>query len=544
MTLGGYDQSLFNPNSVNFQFGPDEEEYLSVGLQSVSFTGSDGKSTTLLSDAITVNIDSTISAFWLPNDTCNAIASAYGLQFNSLNQLYTLNSSQHDLNLKNNPQLSIQLGNTVANGPSVAIHLPYDALWTNYSDPNHPQADAQLIFSLRLASSSSQFTLGRALLQEAVLTVDFERKNFSIAQVLPTSGTQSQIVSIISPSDESSSGGGGTSTTNPSSPSSTAVTTVSTSSSSSSSFPTGAIAGIVIAVVAIVAGVLAFLWFRRRKDHGSAEVAPAKLPPELGDAKTASGGHYVTIQESKSNPPAYVEVNELDSPKLLGTTVDAFQPPTNAAIPRDSSKFHELPTQDAIGSELHSRSVSTTSSNAPQTGFSPLVELSDRGRLSSPTATSHAEGAWGGSHMEASSPESAYSINVVRPAGRAHLVSHGKQPRSPRHGSPQSSVDHNGMSATIGSFDESRGLGIFPPHNEIQRKHSQRSSRNSQTTLVGGLSGRASPDAGIGTNGSMTTSAFHSPELMPIQHPSAHVTMFPGSQTEVTTPSEIDEGPR
>ena len=562
LTLGGFDQSRFEPNDVNFDFGPDEINYLAAGLQSISFTGADGKSSTLLSDAVPVYIDSTISAMWLPNNTCNAIAQAFGLEFDSLHQMYTINDTQHAANMKNNPQLSLQLGNNVANGPSVSINMPYAALTMNFTNPNVPEAEVLSIFPLRPATSANQYTLGRAFLQEAVLTVDFERKNFSIAQAIPvTSTTQPQIINIVSLSDEGLHGGGSTAPS-PSNPTSTAVTVVSTSSSS---FPTGAIAGIVIAVIAVIASALAFLCFRRRrrgnkaKKHGNVEMGPAQLPPELAVAdEKRAGGDYFSIAP-KTAPPYSTTVheaeivNELDSPRL-GTMVDPSQQPAITTVPRDSIKYHELPGKDPA-SELHSRSVSITSADAAPLGFnrmntaassaknSPLVELSPNlDRLSSPTAASNAEGAWHGSHIEPSSPASAMSVPMT-PAGRAHIVSHSKPSRGPNHGSPQGSIDNLGMSATISSF-VTAGLGLSP-QDEIQRKTSQRSS---QSTLVGGLSGRASPE--VGGNQTMSASAFNSPTMMPLQRPPAYgqvpgaTTVFPEGQSEVQTPSDMEEGSR
>ena len=574
MVLGGFDASRVKPNGVSFDFGPDQSEYLNVGIQGMSFTGPDGKTSSLLSDPITANIDSTVSAFWLPNDTCTAIANSYGLTFDSLHQLYTINSTQHDLNLKNNPQASFQLGNTVAGGPSVSINLPYAAFDMNFTNPNSAQAQPLKIFPLKQATGANQYTLGRAFLQEAVLTVDFERSNFSLAQAISVpAGTAAQIVNIISPTDTSSSNGGGTSTSSPSNPSSTGVTPVvpSSSSSSSPSFPTGAIAGIVIAVIAIIAAVFGFLWFRRRKakKHPSApavlttdsqmEAAQAKRPlvPELAE-KSPGYDHY-THPDAKPAPAYNVSESEIhpaeiDSPQLEGTT---FPPIVQHITP---GTLQELPAgKDPIGSELHSRSASIGSAAAlsalPPAGFaytslsrgSPSQSRAespsaDANRFSSPTAASGAEGNWAGSYMAPSSPESAKSVNIRAVRG-AHIVN-SVSPRSPQHTSRQGSVDNTGMSATIGSTGV-HGLGVFSGHDELQRKNSQRSS---QSTLVGGPSGRVSPEAGVGTNTYTNLSAFASPELIPIQRPSVgrqdsapdHPFLVDDSPVE-HSPSDVDE---
>ena len=528
LVLGGYDASRFQPSEVSFDFGPDEAEYLNIGLQAITFTGSDGKSSSLLSTPIAANIDSTVSSFWLPNDTCNALMDAYGLQFDGLHQLYTINGSQHSLNVKNNPQALFKLSNNLAvGGASVSINFPYAAFDMNFTNPNSASAEEMQIFPLKQASSADQYTLGRAFLQEAVLVVDFERQNFSISQAMnvPTN-TAAQIINIISPSDVGTSGGGGTTSPAPS-PSSSGVTPVAASTPSSSSFPTGAIAGIVIAVVAIAAAILAFFCIRRRrsKKRGSPAVLDNEqgmavkrpLVPEL--AVKSPEESYFSHPDSKAAPAYHVsetEVPEIDSPQMRGLPF--------APLPHTDhiATVSELPANRDPAAELHSRSVSITSNSPPPGGFtytsvsrgSPIAEdsLLDS-RLSSPTAASTAEGAWNTSNFEPSSPESARSVPISRVRGKAHIVN----PRSPTHGSPGGSIDNTGMSATIGSTGV-HGLGLNAlPFEELQRKSSQRSS---QSTLVnGGISGRVSPEVGVGTS-QTNPSAFASPELIPIQRPS------------------------
>lgn len=553
MTFGGFDSSRFKPNGISFDFSSDPIKYLNLGLQSISFTGADGRTTNLLSDAITTYIDSTISAFWLPNDTCTAFANAYGLQFNALDQLYIINATQHALNTKNNPQVSFQLGNTVAGGSSISINFPYNAFNMTFNNPTNANAPSLQIFPLRQALTANDYTLGRAFLQEAVLTVDFERQNFSLAQALPISqATQSQIINIISPSDETSSGPGGTSTSSPSNPSSTAVTSI--AAPSSSSISTGAIAAIVIAVVAIIAAALGFWRWKRKqqrklKRHGDATMAPEKpLIPELATIKSPMTD-YFPIQSSKSGPHITVsasEIGELESPRLRGITLDQPQHGAASAI---RSNPAELPAGgDPAASELESCATSIYSGSPPQLS-SPFADLSpDISRLSSPTAASAAEGTWGTSHMEAASPGSVRSVAINAIRGEARIVSHNKKSRSPKHGSPHGSSDNWGPIMAIGST----GLPVsgLSQGDEIQRTNSrQRSNRDSQTTLVGGgLSGRTSPEGGIGTNSSFSLSALSSPRLNTFQRSAARFGdngaegAFLEDRSDVQTPSDLGEG--
>ena len=417
----------------------------------------------------------------------------------------------------------------------------------NFTNPDVASAEQLQIFPIKQASGSNQYTLGRAFLQEAVLVVDFERQNFSISQAInvPTN-TAAQIINIISPDDVTSSGGG-TSTSPAPSPSSTGVTPVETSASSSS-FPTGAIAGIVIAVIAIAAAVLAFFCIRRRRskkrapavlDHNEGGMAVKRpLVPELGETRSPEDS-YFPHSDSKATPAYHVSesevpASEMDSPQMRGLPF--------AAMPQHIdhiTNVSELPANKDPAAELHSGPVSPTSNSPPPGGFtwasasrgSPIAEES------SPTATSAAEGAWGTSYMEPSSPESARSVPIKLVKGKAHIVS--GSARSPTHGSPSGSVDNTGMSATIGSTSVP-GFGAYT----LDEVHGKPSQRSSQSTLVGGASGRVSPETGVGTN-LTNPSAFASPELIPIQRPSMqrHDSGPDTVLLDMESPSEI-EGPR
>ena len=73
----------------------------------------------------------------------------------------------HDANIKNNASVTFQLANFVTGGNYVNITLPYSSfdlnLTTNYPDILNTTA----YFPLRQAQDPSQYTIGRAFLQEA-----------------------------------------------------------------------------------------------------------------------------------------------------------------------------------------------------------------------------------------------------------------------------------------------------------------------------------------------------------------------------------------
>jgi hypothetical protein len=95
-----------------------------------------------------------------------------------------------------NPTFTFKLGNTAFDdGNGTNIELPYAAFdlqvgWPTYSTN-------QNYFPIRRSANDTQHVLGRALLQEAYIIVDFERSNFSIAAAdFPDASVQSRIVPI------------------------------------------------------------------------------------------------------------------------------------------------------------------------------------------------------------------------------------------------------------------------------------------------------------------------------------------------------------
>jgi hypothetical protein len=183
-------------------------------------------------------IDSSVPHLWLPQAVCDLMATALGLSYDPQSDLYLVNDTIHTQLVSKNPTFTFKLGNTqYDNGNSTNIVLPYAAFdlkvgWPVYSsDQNY--------FPIRRANSTAQYTLGRALLQEAYLVVDFERQNFTVGQaIFPDPAPSSRIVTISSPS---------------------------TTHKSSSSISTGAIAGIAVGAAVIVLGLVALFFFLTRK---------------------------------------------------------------------------------------------------------------------------------------------------------------------------------------------------------------------------------------------------------------------------------------
>lgn len=136
---------------------------LVVVLQSISYSGSD--SATLLSDPIDIFIDSTDPNFWLPDSVCDAFEEAFGLTMDETSGLYLINDTQHTNLVNSDAEVTFRLSDVTTGGDSVRIVLPYDAFDLT---AEYPLVDnTSYYFPLKRAANETQYTLGRAFLQEA-----------------------------------------------------------------------------------------------------------------------------------------------------------------------------------------------------------------------------------------------------------------------------------------------------------------------------------------------------------------------------------------
>ncbi|KAI4161371.1 MAG: hypothetical protein LQ342_004923 [Letrouitia transgressa] len=296
LTLGGFDESRFVPHNITFNFADDSSRDLVVGLQSISVGDS---SFSLLSSPILSFVDASVSHIWLPLDACRAFEDAFGLLWDKALQLYLVNDTLHDSLLARNPTLNFRLAPDTTSAQTIDIALPYasfDLQLTNtYPNVNH----STRYFPIRRAANDTQYTLGRAFLQEAYLTVDYERTNFSIHQCRFLEDSDPIIRTIHS-----------TNTTKFN------VSPNGQKDYLNSNLSPGATGGILVAALMIVAiGAFVFWGCRRRKTLSRTQSSePAKTPdcteptiPELqehGDSLLEIGGQPRPVPElhGKSNP--------------------------------------------------------------------------------------------------------------------------------------------------------------------------------------------------------------------------------------------------
>ncbi|KAF1977776.1 hypothetical protein BU23DRAFT_550452 [Bimuria novae-zelandiae CBS 107.79] len=187
---------------------------------------------------------------------------------------------------------------------------PYDENVTNY-------------FPIRRAANELRYTLGRTLLQEAYMMVDYERAYFTVAQAaFPDPLTLADIQVILPPGNPLS---------HP-------------TSSPHSGLRTSAKAGIAVgcAVFPLLFAVLAVFFYRRRRRHttrthgktselGGTAVSEADSPPVVSptphkvlDGSQELGGTPRAELASPLNEKSYVSVNDI--PQELATPPLTLRP--------------------------------------------------------------------------------------------------------------------------------------------------------------------------------------------------------------------------
>jgi hypothetical protein len=379
LVIGGYDTSRFTYSNMTFPFYEDISRDLLVGIQKIT---SDATTTPLLSDGVFAFIDYTIPYIYLPLETCQEFEKTFGLTWNSTRELYLVNSTLHSSLLKTNPNITFTLGTTASGGDTVDIILPYAAFDLNVSWPY--VSDTSYYYPLKRATNSTQYTLGRAFLQEAYLIADYERSNFSIFPCKWEANAQSTIVAIPSIND----------TTTPNN-----TTTPATPHSAKSSISVGLIVGIVIGALVVIAIAASLIWyFRRRLCCGkpseldadeTARTAAAATTPQVQPLKAMPGGeldsttihelpghHKFGVLEAPGGVEAYAKISEMEGevPAQMhrGRVRGVFEmdagmpvmPPAHSTSPSSSQRLL-METQDLPASghleamEMESRFIHT-----------------------------------------------------------------------------------------------------------------------------------------------------------------------------------------
>lgn len=261
------------PNSASFTLGVNAQPVVAINSITVSSNALSGSSLKLnwttnpltLQDSSNPDfhtIDSATPFLWLPQYVCDQFAQAFNLVYDNNLQLYLYadNGTTLDAIRKQNITFTFTIADNPGSSNSVDISLPYAAFDLELSFP-YPGLAANVTsgptsyFPLRRAANYTQYTIGRSFLQEAYLTVDYERNNFSVSQArfATDSLTNINLVPITRPANSNFTGPAGF-------------------TGQSTGLSTGAKAGIGIGIAALTlscTGVMVYIFVIRKRRTSS-----------------------------------------------------------------------------------------------------------------------------------------------------------------------------------------------------------------------------------------------------------------------------------
>lgn len=276
LTLGGKDTSRYEPNDLDIPFGSDISRDLLCSVQSVTTNIS---STPLMSTPDFWFIDSLVASMWFPEDVCAAFEDAFGLEWDDDYSIYLINDTQHATLLEQKAAVTLRIGANSSTSTTVDIVMPYQSLALNASWPVYPNATRY--FPLKRAVNDTQYTLGRAFLQNAYVIANYDHQNFSVHQALfPESSSTQNLVPIQD-------------------------VTVS-SQADSTALSTGAIVGIAVGAAAVVAILALVFWLAYRRKKQRKEAAAAATAEEEAAAAAAA-------QQASSSTALAKTQNEMDA---------------------------------------------------------------------------------------------------------------------------------------------------------------------------------------------------------------------------------------
>ena len=170
LILGGYDSSLFFPEqTLSVPMGPNVGRELMVGIQSISSKNENGTGALLMRNGIMAYVDTTIPMFWLPETVCKQFEDAFGLTPDSKTGLYFVNNALHEKLTSQNASVTFTLGAAADGGQTINVTLPYNSFDLIIKPPALNVAQSTKYFPLRKAANETQYTLGRAFFQEALV---------------------------------------------------------------------------------------------------------------------------------------------------------------------------------------------------------------------------------------------------------------------------------------------------------------------------------------------------------------------------------------
>ena len=369
---------MVTDKGVSISMPNNQNTTLAIGVPSILYSTTPGVSpdtssfTESCGGGFRANIDSTLPYLILPDCICDHFERTFGLTYDETQNLYFVNSTSHERNGQQNGTVEFKIAGSPSDTATYAnIQLGYSAFDQQWKPT--VGGNATNYFPLK-RSKNGVYTLGRTFLQEAYIVVDYDRLNFTVAPAFYADPMPREDLKIIynttyNPLSDSSNSGGG--------------------------LAPGAIAGIVVGIVVAfaIAGIIAFCWWRKRKNkketvqkqYETSQIDPTLAGQEVkhrrvseltgsdlpSSPKTPLGGYYTA--DHKSVPP----ISEMspDSPP-----VELYSPPPESASDIEGGRdYFTAGTPHRRGAQ---RDRTSSGHNTPGT---PIAELpGDDGRFYTP----------------------------------------------------------------------------------------------------------------------------------------------------------------
>jgi hypothetical protein len=136
---------------------------------------------------------------WLPVPICEAFEAAFGLVYDNVSTLYLVNETLHATLLSRNITVQLTVGDQANR---VTIDFPY-SIFDLTVGPSFVKTKTPY-FPLRRAVDSWQNALGRAFMQRAYITADYDRRTFNISRAVYSNQTDNRIFAISPPGNNTS----------------------------------------------------------------------------------------------------------------------------------------------------------------------------------------------------------------------------------------------------------------------------------------------------------------------------------------------------
>lgn len=307
--------------------GEDNDRELLVYINSITI---EGTTKSLLSSPHYSYIDSTVPEIWLPTETCKLFEKEFGLTWDNATNLYFVTDTQHDALIARNANITFSLSTAAGVKKDVQIMLPYAAFDAVARPPYRRLLSPQRYFPLRNAMNDTQYTLGRTFLQEAYLTVDWERQNFKVYQCAWLPNSQKALVPILS----------------------TNTTMYPSLKKGKTTVGSGMIAGVAAGVIISILILIVLTLYLQRKQKQRQEAEALYLKREAEEDSRASLDHSSTLvvpkHELDATDQATIQILEKDSNFLkIAPFVEAPE-----------SIIYELPGDNPQKSEVDGRELS------------------------------------------------------------------------------------------------------------------------------------------------------------------------------------------